>query len=228
MPTKTLKAVHRMTVPMKKTVKKAEKSLTANTIIQGKLAAKLELFCGPKTSDSKCQQAKKTPLVLVFATELNHAQELIPREVLFQLLQALGVTNSKVVVIDADRESDLANLEEIVTKSDKQMIWYNPLTDNSSKMKEEKEIDRLLLAADAAIVFNQHLDLINLLKSYGIVMIAPEATPVLQNYKPNEETGNAFLFLHKDVWGIFASVIRALETYKFPYDWQHIVKNILK
>ena len=36
--------------------------------------------------------------------------------------------------------------------------------------------------------------------------------------------GNGFVYDNENVWGIFAGVVRALETFKFPYDWKHIVR----
>lgn len=53
----------------------------------------------------------------------------------------------------------------------------------------------------------------------------------VSDYDPNRETGNAFVYgdiKKADYWKIFAGVVRALETFKFPYDWQSIVINGLE
>ncbi len=47
----------------------------------------------------------------------------------------------------------------------------------------------------------------------------------LQNYDPVEEKGNAFLYKNFNPFTIFAALVRALENYKFPYDWE---TNILR
>lgn len=198
-------------------------------LFQGKQAAKKELLHNHgKKSGRKIHDEMKTALVLVFATDLNGEKELFPRDSLFRLLEGLTVLNVKIIVIDTQQPADLNNLGELTEYPSDQIVWYNPIQDNSGQVKEEKEIDRLLLAADLAIFFNNHNDLIQLLKNYGVVMVADENCPFLENYKPNEEVGNAFMFNKKDLWSVFAAIVRALETFRFPYDWRHIIKNMQK
>jgi sulfate adenylyltransferase subunit 1 (EFTu-like GTPase family) len=144
------------------------------------------------------------------------------------LLEGLLVLNVKVVVVDTQQPSDLNNLSELANHKAGQIIWYNPEQDDSGRGREEKEIDRLLLAADIAVIFHHHEDLIKLLMNYGVVIVAEETSVLLENYKPNEETGNAFLFDKHDLWSVFAAMVRALETFKFPYDWQHIVRKLFR
>lgn len=56
----------------------------------------------------------------------------------------------------------------------------------------------------------------------GTVPIAP-AGALLSDYNPVEECGNAFLFEEQyGAWGCFAAIVRALETYKLPFDWRTI------
>jgi hypothetical protein len=52
---------------------------------------------------------------------------------------------------------------------------------------------------------------------------APKA--VAAEYNPTDEQGNSFYFRHESAWAIFAALVRATETYRFPYDWQGIVRN---
>jgi len=198
-------------------------------LLQAKKAAKTEIFNSfdKKEKDHK-KETSKVALALVFATDLNGEKELFPREKLFGLLDGLLVLNIKTVVIDTQQPSDLNNLGELANHKAGQIVWYNPQLDNSGKAREEKEIDRLLLAADLAVVFNHHTDLIKLLMNYGVVIVAEDGSVQLENYKPNEETGNAFLFNRRDLWSVFAAVVRALETFKFPYDWQHIVRKLFR
>lgn len=233
---------------MKKTIKKAEleafskgqqytdlmeEELETHTqtmlslLIKGKKEAKKEVF-GYFKDKNQDKTDLKIPLVLLFATDLNGDKELFPREKLFKLLDALIVLNCRVIVVDTEQKSDLNNLSELSEHQEGHIIWYNPKQDNSGQGREEKEIDRLLMAADLAIIFNNHHDLIKLLMNYGVVLVGEDRSVFLENYRPNEETGNAFLFDRKDLWSVFASIVRALETFKFPYDWAHIVRKIYK
>lgn len=59
---------------------------------------------------------------------------------------------------------------------------------------------------------------------HGVVPVSP-ATGVLTNYDPNQEAGNAFTYDQLTHWHCFAAVVRAMETYKFPYDWKTIQKH---
>ncbi|MBD3330866.1 hypothetical protein GF354_05050 [Candidatus Peregrinibacteria bacterium] len=45
----------------------------------------------------------------------------------------------------------------------------------------------------------------------------------LTDYNPNKEMGNAFICSSDNPWSIFAGIVRATETYKFPYDWKHLI-----
>ncbi|MBD3270304.1 hypothetical protein GF376_02160 [Candidatus Peregrinibacteria bacterium] len=186
-------------------------------LLDGKKAAKQEVGCDTKK-----------PLVLVFATNLNGEKDLLDREILFALLEGLRILDMKAVVISTQQMGDINNLSELPTFSNNHIIWYNPKTDNSGRGREEKEIDRLLLAADMAVIFDQHLELIHLLMNYGVVIVGGHKSPLLEEYKPNEETGNSFLYKKKSHWEIFATVVRALETFRFPYDWKNIIKKIYK
>ncbi len=184
------------------------------------------LLEGKKTAKNEMFENAKTPLMLIFATDLNGDKELIKHDTLFKLLEGLRILNMKIVIVDTQQPSDINNLSELENSMNTHITWYNPKTDNSGRGREEKEIDRLLLAADMALLFNNHLELIHLLMNYGVITVASEKTPLLENYRPNEETGNAFLFAKRDHWSIFATIVRAMETFKFPYDWKNIIKKI--
>ncbi len=62
--------------------------------------------------------------------------------------------------------------------------------------------------------------------SYGAIPVSlPQS--ILANYNPVQESGNAFVFEHASVWQCFASIVRALETFKFPYDWRTIQRHAM-
>lgn len=80
---------------------------------------------------------------------------------------------------------------------------------------------------DSVICFSEKS--VNQCFTSGIVPIASDFIPGVVNYNPNSETGNSFVFEKKDntinPWQIFAATIRAIETYRFPFDWKWIIRN---
>lgn len=63
--------------------------------------------------------------------------------------------------------------------------------------------------------------------SYGVVPVAPEQES-LENYNPIQESGNAFTFAEATSWQCFAALVRALETFKFPFDWRTIQRHAME
>lgn len=59
---------------------------------------------------------------------------------------------------------------------------------------------------------------------YGAIPISP-SLDFLENYNPNLEKGNAFVYQKGSPWSFFAGIIRALENYRFPFDWRNIQVN---
>ncbi len=58
----------------------------------------------------------------------------------------------------------------------------------------------------------------------GAIPLSPSSS-ILMNYDPNQEAGNAFTFDQLTHWHCFAAAVRAMETYRFPYDWKTLQKN---
>ncbi len=80
----------------------------------------------------------------------------------------------------------------------------------------------LLEAADMALTF-EFTDVEEMLLN-GVIPISPNR-PEVKDYNPNIESGNGFIYKQEDPWCIFAALVRARETFKFPYDWKHIVRQ---
>ncbi|MFA5820788.1 MAG: hypothetical protein WC873_01635 [Candidatus Gracilibacteria bacterium] len=80
----------------------------------------------------------------------------------------------------------------------------------------------LLDAVDIAISFPFN-DVEEMLL-HGVIPVCKHR-PEVKNYNPNHETGNGFIYRGESAWSIFAALVRALETFKFPYDWKHIVRH---
>ncbi|MEK9132458.1 MAG: hypothetical protein AAB606_01995 [Patescibacteria group bacterium] len=81
-----------------------------------------------------------------------------------------------------------------------------------------------LTAADIAVVPTSDIKGV---WSHGCVPIAQLDGENTLNYNPLQEKGNGFYFKNQTKWEMFAAVVRALETYQFPYDWENLLREIL-
>jgi hypothetical protein len=149
-----------------------------------------------------------TPLLVIFDPHNKASLEL-----LFQLLEGLLVLPMQILVI-RDEAPDSGKHPRA------KVAWMNPKT-----IENRAESDEFLAAADLALLFEENHTSIQSILEKGVVPVALEKSPFLSNYHPNEETGNSFSFKALNPWDIFSALVRANETYRFPYDWQHIVRN---
>ncbi|MBN2096724.1 hypothetical protein JW752_05030 [Candidatus Peregrinibacteria bacterium] len=88
----------------------------------------------------------------------------------------------------------------------------------------EDERRKIYAAADMTLVPTLSEECIKeatLAMHYGVVPITP-AADFAEDYNPNQERGNAFVYLKDSPWNLFATFIRALENFRFPYDWKNI------
>ena len=76
-----------------------------------------------------------------------------------------------------------------------------------------------------AVLVDANMDQIRKAWENGVVPITTKFHDSITNYNPNTESGNAFIFENANEWEIFAAVVRAVETFKFPYDWKFIVRS---
>lgn len=90
---------------------------------------------------------------------------------------------------------------------------------------EEVAQHQLLAASDMALILTDHQEEdIEHCLAYGAVPITLPSL-LVEDYNPVQETGNAFLFEEATVWKVFATLVRACETYKFPFDWRTIQRH---
>jgi starch synthase len=57
--------------------------------------------------------------------------------------------------------------------------------------------------------------------NYGAVPICPP-NELVTDYNGAKEEGDGFIYKENSPWSFFAAFIRALENFKFPYDWRAI------
>lgn len=93
---------------------------------------------------------------------------------------------------------------------------------------DEASIRKMFAASDMALFLTDATDLpeLDAALRYGTVPVCPQ-TKKVKTYDPNQESGEAFLYDKETVWHAFAGVVRALETYRFPFDWKTIQKHCL-
>lgn len=93
---------------------------------------------------------------------------------------------------------------------------------------DKKMIENVLTASDMALFCAPPGDSDDLRAclEHGIVPVSP-ASSLLTNYDPNQEAGNSFTYDQLTHWHCFAAAVRAMETYRFPYDWKTIQKHCI-
>jgi hypothetical protein len=176
-------------------------------IISDKKEHKEELY-------NRCytKEELKSPLLVIYAPENKKG-----KEILYQLLEGLLVLSAKIIVISNTEAPDF------VKHPSGKITWVNP-----EDGRKKEAINEYLRAADMGLIFDEHSEKIHELLNNGVVIMGPGKFSELQNYHPNEETGNSFTYQSANPWDIFRAIVRAHETFAFPYDWQNIVRGIVK
>ena len=91
-------------------------------------------------------------------------------------------------------------------------------------VNDEQSKRKIYAAANISLIFNNNsqnaIELKNAL-AYGVIPIV-KSDPVLKNYSPVTESGNAFLYEKDNKWLFYSALVRALENFKFSYDWQNL------
>jgi len=113
-------------------------------------------------------------------------------------------------------------------------MHIKPLIDGLSHLDVEvigedyRDINKVISDSDVVVLLNADEKMLKLAWSQGVVPVTQAFSPNIKDYNPNTESGNAFIYQNIDKWEIFAAIVRALETYKFPYDWKFIKRSCLK
>lgn len=86
----------------------------------------------------------------------------------------------------------------------------------------------IVVFASTDLAFCRHADAAT--RAGAISVIAEKAAPkaVCADYEPTSETGNAFFARSGDAWALFAALVRAVETFRFSYDWNGILRNAVR
>jgi len=90
--------------------------------------------------------------------------------------------------------------------------------------ENEENKRKVYASADIFLMLSDNNECIEEAKNamkYGVVAIAPE-TEFTENYDAIQEKGNAFTYKKGSSWSFFATIIKSIENFKFPYDWKNI------
>ncbi len=140
-------------------------------------------------------------------------------DVLKQLLPGILASSAELLILGKG-SAEYGTLFTKLQKEHKHRIAIIP--------ERETDVHRMYGAADMALFLTPPpAKELQICLSYGVIPISAPAE-LLENYDPVQEAGNAFLFEGKTVWHAHAAFVRAMETYKFPYDWRTIQKHAME
>lgn len=92
---------------------------------------------------------------------------------------------------------------------------------------EEESLHTMLAASDMALFLSESNKEAQHCLGYGVVPVSVHS-PFLADYNPVQESGNSFLITGDTKWHAFAGLVRAMETFKFPYDWRTIQRHCME
>jgi starch synthase len=94
-----------------------------------------------------------------------------------------------------------------------------------------EDFRKMLASVDACFFFSAGEDNEKLAMgalAYAALPIAPDSMKhLVEDYNPNQETGHGFLYQRGNLWAAFAAIVRARESFRFPYDWKTIQKSAI-
>lgn len=154
---------------------------------------------------------KRVPLIAISygLTDKNNVQMI--QDVMNGILEQ----PVQVVLCGVGTEKYQKYFTELTEKFSHQIV----IVDDSEETKR-----KLYAAADMALIPSESQECLEEAKNtmaYGAVPVIM-ATDFAQDYDPVREKGNAFVYKKDSPWSLFATFIRALENYRFPYDWKNI------
>jgi hypothetical protein len=92
-----------------------------------------------------------------------------------------------------------------------------------SNNKENKKI--LEKSIDLMILPDSETSEENCIKNGTICILNNNKKNNIKKFNPLEENGDSFILEKENHWLLFASIIKALETYNFNYDWNTLCNN---
>ena len=100
--------------------------------------------------------------------------------------------------------------------------FNNQITILDQSDENEKDI---LALADTCIFLNQDDTKVLSSLSYACIPLylkSENSNKLISNFNPLSEKWNWFLIDSYSYWHIFSTIVKANETYRFPYDWENL------
>lgn len=146
------------------------------------------------------------PIVLILLSLFVNEQD---REFLEQMLEAMRFLDIHVLVLGKKSECEEILLSLFIQREPTEKLVHEALGG----------ADMVLLPPSCPTSF------VRSVLQYGLTPVAFFEQADLIDYDPVFEKGNSFLYNYLSPWSAYAAMVRALETYRLPYDWQRIQKN---
>ncbi len=90
----------------------------------------------------------------------------------------------------------------------------------STKVEKQAKADIVVIAED------RKGEVMDFVMKTRAVPVVREGVRGFTDFDPISETGNGFLFHQNSPWHMLQSLLRAIDTYKFVYDWKVIQSQI--
>jgi len=147
------------------------------------------------------------PLVLIDESVDHNIQKILQ-----EIIDGIASIGIQLVFVEPEDEESRISLKQFEQKYP-----------HSVKVLNRTQIDPD--AFDIALLDELNSNQLERLKEHKLVPLAGKG---VIPFDPIQEKGNGFVFEPKNSWSLFAAFVRAAETYRFPYDWQNIVKAVAK
>ncbi|MBU0727465.1 hypothetical protein KKA95_02165 [Patescibacteria group bacterium] len=154
---------------------------------------------------------KKIPLLCITypLTEKNNI------EIIKDVMDGILEQPVEIILMGIGTQKYQEYFTELAEKNSKQVTIVPDDDENKRKVYAASNI--ILVPSDSKECLDEARNAMN----YGVVPVISEQDFV-EDYDPVQEKGNAFVYKKDSPWSFFATVVRALENYKFPYDWKNI------
>lgn len=163
-----------------------------------------------------CEEAgfvfdKKIPLVCVTypLTDDNNL------EMLKDVMNGIIEQPVEIVLTSIGTEKYQKYFTELAEENSNKFVITNSSDDEKRKIYAASDIILIPTASGECLEEAENA------MAYGVVPIIPQ-TDFVEDYNPNQERGNAFVYIKDSPWNFFATFIRAMESFRFPYDWKNI------
>jgi hypothetical protein len=108
------------------------------------------------------------------------------------------------------------------TRADLKEFWCEMEVQYPGYVKIVPDKDHLEDAVDLELLEDVTVEQLKALKDKYVVPLAQHGVVA---YDPVGECGSGFTFNFDEGWSLFVALVRASETYRFPYDWGNIIKG---